>query len=38
MLNPKGRELAVLELGKEMCRCAGSREAMSTIACLGNPS
>ena len=38
MLNPKGRELAVPELGKEMHRCTGSREAMSTIAHLGNPS
>ena len=38
MLDPKGRVLAVLELGKEMHRCAGSREAMSAIACLGNPS
>ena len=38
MLNPKGRELAVPELGKEMCRCTGSRKATSTIAHLGNLS
>ena len=38
MLDPKGRELAVLELGKEMRRCTGSREAMSAIVRLGNPS
>ena len=38
MLDPKGRELAVPELGNEMGRCTESREAMSVIACLGNPS
>ena len=38
MLNPKGRELAVPELGKEMRRCAGSREATSMVVHLGNPS
>ena len=38
MLDPKGRVLAVPELGKEMCRCTGSREAISMIARLENLS
>ena len=38
MLVPKGRELTVPELGKEMRRCTGSREATRAIVCLGNQS